>query len=144
MANAPEPTLAQLKQGRYTLLRKLGTGSQGETYEARDEGAPTERPDPARLVEDWERYVRRARAGEAPRMGALVAVKRFRLDTAKAWKDVELAEREARTLASLRHPRLPRYIEHFEEDGALYLVMERIEGESLASMRARGRRLSVE
>jgi hypothetical protein len=56
---------------------------------------------------------------------------------AKGWKDVELAEREARVLSTLSHPNLPVYIEHFEEDGALYLVMEKIEGESLASLRRR-------
>jgi hypothetical protein len=39
---------------------------------------------------------------------------------------------------------LPRYIEHFEEDGALYLVMEKIEGETLAARRRRGHALSHE
>jgi hypothetical protein len=33
---------------------------------------------------------------------------------------------------------LPAYIDYFEEDGALYLVMQQIEGESLAALRARG------
>jgi hypothetical protein len=32
---------------------------------------------------------------------------------------------------------LPRYIDRFEEDGALYLVMEKVEGESLATLRGR-------
>ncbi len=40
---------------------------------------------------------------------------------------MELAEREARA-STLSHPNLPVYIEHFEEEGALYLVMEKIEG----------------
>jgi len=96
----------ELRGGRYVLLRTLGEGSQGETYEAVDK-----------------------------REGRLVAIKRFRVGKAKAWKDVELAEREATTLASLEHELLPRYVEHFEEDGALVLVMERIEGESLAALR---------
>src|SRR5262249_4681932 len=38
----------------------------------------------------------------------------------------------------LSHPLLPRYVEHFEEGGALYLVMEKIEGESVAALRRRG------
>ena len=96
----------ELRGGRYVLLKTLGEGSQGETYEAVDK-----------------------------REGRLVAIKRFRVGKAKAWKDVELAEREATTLASLEHELLPRYVEHFEEDGALVLVMERIEGESLAALR---------
>ncbi|HSO32038.1 MAG TPA: serine/threonine-protein kinase, partial [Labilithrix sp.] len=104
----------ELRGGRYALLKPLGEGSQGETFEAVDK-----------------------------REGRLVAVKRFRVGKAKAWKDVELAEREATTLASLDHPLLPRYVEHFEEDGELVLVMERIEGESLAAIRKRGHRSSV-
>ena len=57
---------------------------------------------------------------------------------ATSWKDVDLAQREARVLQSLSHPKLPRYFDRFEEDGALYLVMEKIEGESLAAVRRRG------
>ena len=133
----------ELKNGRYTLLRQLGEGSQGETYEARDNGVSQARPRPQALVDEWNAYVAKARTGEVPPSAALLAIKCFRVNKAKAWKDVELAEREARTLASLDHPRLPKYVEHFEEDGVLYLVMEKIEGESLASLRARKRTLSV-
>jgi serine/threonine protein kinase len=134
------PNGTELKGGRYTLVRRLGEGSQGETYEARDNGIAPARPRPEALVEDFRRYVARARDGETPTSPAsreMVAIKCFRVGKAKAWKDVELAEREAHTLASLDHPRLPRYIEHFEEDGALYLVMEKVEGESLAALRNR-------
>jgi hypothetical protein len=99
----------ELRSGRYVVTARLGGGAQGDTWEARD----------------------RARADRA------VAVKAFRVGTARAWKDVELAEREARTLALLEHDLLPRYIEHFEEEGTLYLVMERIEGESVAELRRR-------
>lgn len=152
MTSPPSPPHGdtELKGGRYTLLRRLGEGSQGETYEARDNGVARgrpERPRPEALADDFQRYVTRARAGEARAPssppGGVVAIKRFRVGAAKAWKDVELAEREARTLASLEHPRLPRYVEHFEEDGALYLVMEKVEGESLAALRSRQRTLGA-
>ena len=57
-------------------------------------------------------------------------------------QNVELAEREARVLSSLDHPALPRYVEHFEEGGELFLVTEKIEGENLLSLRKRGVRTS--
>jgi hypothetical protein len=100
-----------LRGGRYVVMRSLGEGSQGATFEAVDK-----------------------------KEGRLVAIKRFDVRGAKAWKDVELAEREARVLSSLEHPMLPAYIEHFEEGGRLYLVMEKIEGESLAERLRRGGR----
>jgi hypothetical protein len=98
-----------LKDGRYVIVGSLGEGSQGQTFDGVDR-----------------------------REGRPVAIKRFDVRAAKTWKDAELAEREARVLQSLSHPKLPRYMDYFEEDGALYLVMEKIEGESLAAMRKRG------
>ncbi|HEY1693061.1 MAG TPA: serine/threonine-protein kinase [Polyangiaceae bacterium] len=98
----------RLGGGRYVVKGLLGEGSQGATYEATDE-----------------------------QTGRSVAIKRFDVRGAKRWKDVELAEREARVLATLDHPLVPRYLEHFEEDGALYLVMEKVEGETLDAIRRR-------
>jgi serine/threonine protein kinase len=103
---APEAFPATLRNGRYRVRGLLGTGSQAQTLEA----------------EDTE-------------TGATVAIKRFQIRGAKSWKDVELAEREARVLAELQHPSLPRYIDYFEEDGGLCLVMEKVEGATLADPR---------
>ena len=102
------PISGTLRSGRYAIVGELGSGSQAETLDAVDK-----------------------------LNGRAVAIKRFQVRGAKGWKDVELAEREARVLSTLSHPNLPVYIEHFEEDGALYLVMEKIEGETLASLRRR-------
>jgi serine/threonine protein kinase len=97
--------------GRYAVRGTLGEGAQGTTYEAIDS-----------------------------RDGRAVAIKRFDVRGARGWKDVELAEREIRVLSTLDHPLVPRYLAHFEEDGALYLVMEKIEGETLdAIIRREGR-----
>jgi hypothetical protein len=109
------PAIELLRDGRYGVVGVLGSGSQGETLEAVDK-----------------------------RDGCLVAIKRFTIRGAKSWKDVELAEREAAVLASLSHPSLPRYIEHFEERGELFLVMEKVEGETLAARRKRGAVLDQE
>jgi hypothetical protein len=40
-------------------------------------------------------------------------------------------EREARLLAHLRHPALPKVTDHFDEDGGQFIVMEFISGEDL-------------
>ncbi|HEY6562065.1 MAG TPA: serine/threonine-protein kinase [Polyangiaceae bacterium] len=104
-----------LKAGRYAIVGVLARGSQAETLHAVDK-----------------------------QLGREVAIKRFVVRGAKSWKDVELAEREARVLASLDHPLLPRHLDYFEEEGALYLVMEKIDGESLQALRSHGSALSSE
>ena len=81
------PTPAEtLRDSRYVIVWVLGEGGQATTFEAVDK-----------------------------RAGRLVAIKRFRVRGAKSWKEVELAEREAKVLQGLDHPALPRYVEHFEE-----------------------------
>jgi serine/threonine protein kinase len=109
----PDPQPPTLRNGRYVVVGVLGEGSQGDTFEAVDK-----------------------------REGRAVAIKRFQVRGAKSWKEVELAEREARVLASIAHPALPTYVEHFEEEGCLYLVMEKIEGEQLSRWRHRGKGFS--
>lgn len=99
---------ARLAGDRYVVRGVLGEGAQGTTYDAFDE------------VE------KRA-----------VAIKRFDVRGAQSWKDVELAEREARVLATLDHPLVPRYFDRFEEGDALWLVMEKVEGETLEAIRRR-------
>ncbi|MGE0324831.1 MAG: serine/threonine protein kinase [Polyangiaceae bacterium] len=95
--------------GRYRVVRLLGRGAQGQTLEAVDQDT-----------------------------GAPVAIKRFSVLGAESWKDVELAEREARVLSQLDHPNLPKHLDHFEEDGALYLVMTLVRGRSLEQLRRDG------
>lgn len=63
------------------------------------------------------------------RLGSAVALKRT------FFADDEMLggafEREARTLARLRHPVLPKVSDHFVEGGEQYLVMEHIAGDDL-------------
>lgn len=64
------------------------------------------------------------------RLGSAVALKR----TFFAGEEMlgNAFEREARTLARLRHPVLPKVSDHFTENQEQYLVMEHISGDDLA------------
>ncbi|GEM_PF-6454926 len=98
---------------RYVVSRVLGRGSFGTTYAARN------------LDDD-----------------ALVAVKVLDLRRVDDWKAVELFEREARVLASLDHPQIPRYIDFvpLAEDHSALLVQALAPGRSLEARLADGQR----
>lgn len=101
--------------GRYRLGPKLGRGSQGEIFLARDEKA--------KGTDDTE-----------------VVVKR--LQPRGTWKSFELFEREAKVLSQLRHAGIPRYLATLEEPPGIFnLVMQRAPGEDLRVL-AKRRRLS--
>ena len=101
--------------GRYRLGPRLGKGSQGEIFVARDEKA--------KGAEDKEVVVKRI----TPR---------------GTWKSFELFEREAKVLSQLRHAGVPRHLATLEEPpGTFNLVMQRAPGENLRDLTAR-RRLS--
>src|SRR6266487_3695135 len=78
-------------------------------------------------------------------MGAVYEALDQRLDTTVALKETLFAderlrkqfEREARLLARLHHPALPRVSDHFSEGDGQFLVMQFIAGEDLAEMIAR-------
>src|SRR6266536_1672023 len=103
------PRLAGDKLGPYEILGPLGAGGMGEVYRARD-----------------------------TRLDRLVAIKA--LPDAFARDPTRLArfQREARLLASLMHPNVAAIHGLEEADGAPYLVLEYVEGETLADRLARG------
>ena len=80
-------------------------------------------------------------------MGAVYEAIDERLDTTVALKETLFAderlrkqfEREARMLARLHHPALPRVSDHFSEGDGQFLVMQYIAGEDLAEMVTRRR-----
>jgi hypothetical protein len=83
-------------------------------------------------------------------MGAVYEASDERLSRTVALKEalVETDElrrafgREARLLANLRHPALPKVLDHFEERGGLFLVMEFIPGDDLGRLLELGRTFS--
>jgi len=78
-------------------------------------------------------------------MGAVYAARDDRLGLTVALKQTLSSDevlrrafrREARLLASLRHPCLPRVLDHFEDAGELFLVMEYVPGDDLGALLAR-------
>ena len=75
-----------------------------------------------------------------------VIVKSLDLSRLERWKDQELFEREIGVLEQLKHPQIPRYIEHFTPEGTLhqcFLVMERVPGQNLLELMAKGWRPTV-
>ena len=80
-------------------------------------------------------------------MGAVYEAIDQRLDTTVALKETLFAEerlrkqfeREARLLARLHHPALPRVSDHFSEEDGQFLVMQFIPGDDLSEMMTRKR-----
>ena len=79
-------------------------------------------------------------------MGAVYLAKDQRLGNTVALKETfftdarmrKAFEREARLLAHLRHPALPKVIDHFDEGEGQFLVMEFIAGDDLEVLLAQG------
>jgi len=121
-------TLPLLAQGdvlpgglhNYTVVGPLGSGSTGMTYEAK--------------------------LGDGS--GQRVAIKTLSLSRMSSWKQLDLFEREAGMLGSVRHASVPSYLEHFEtqsdKDKAWYLVQHLAPGQSLGSLLRSGARLELE
>ncbi len=128
--------------GRYVIARELGRGSFATTWLGR-----RLKPD-----EDPTAALQEAEGGLAHHSG-LLAIKELRVgrgeeqdgerSPAQAMKHIELFEREAKVMALLRHPGIPRMIESFEHERAgggmgLYLVQEFIQGPSLRERMTQG------
>ncbi len=100
--------------------------------------------DPGRLLD--HRYQIVALLGQGG-MGRVFRAFHIHLDAPVALKELALPEetppeqkeraqrrfcREARLLTRLRHPNIPRVLDYFTEDSACYLVMDYVEGPTLA------------
>jgi hypothetical protein len=99
---------------------------------------------PETILQGRYRIVRQLGQGG---MGAVYEAVDQRLDTTVALKETLFTderlrkqfEREARLLARLHHPALPRVSDHFSEDDGPFLVMQYIPGDDLSEMITRKR-----
>jgi serine/threonine protein kinase/Tol biopolymer transport system component len=97
------------KLGPYEIIAPLGAGGMGEVFRARD-----------------------------TRLDRTVAIKILTQGLADTPEIRQRFEREARAVSSLNHPHICALYDVGHQDGIEYLVMEYIEGETLAARIAKG------
>src|SRR5579859_3062195 len=97
------------KLGPYEIVSPLGAGGMGEVYRARD-----------------------------TRLDRTVAVKVLASHLSSSPELKQRMEREARAISSLNHPNICHLYDIGSQDGADYLVMEFLEGETLAERLRKG------
>ena len=95
--------------GPYEILSAIGAGGMGEVYKARD-----------------------------TRLDRIVAIKVLPTHLADRSELRERFEREAKTIASLNHPHICVLYDIGHQEGTDYLVMEYLEGETLAQRLQKG------
>jgi eukaryotic-like serine/threonine-protein kinase len=97
------------KLGPYEIQSALGAGGMGEVYRARD-----------------------------TRLGRTVAVKILPTHLADDPEARQRFDREARAISSLNHPNICTLYDVGHQDGSDFLVMEYLEGETLADRLQKG------
>src|SRR5262245_35291168 len=95
--------------GSYQITARIGSGGMGDVYRARD--------------------------GKLKRE---VAIKSLPDSFARDPKRIERFQQEAEVLASLNHPNIAAIYDLLEVEGSMYLVLELVEGETLADRLKRG------
>ncbi|MFY9530202.1 MAG: protein kinase [Candidatus Acidiferrales bacterium] len=95
--------------GPHEILSAIGAGGMGEVYKARD-----------------------------TRLERIVAIKVLPAHLADRAELRERFDREARAISSLNHPHICTLYDVGNQDGVDYLVMEYVEGETLAARLAKG------
>jgi serine/threonine protein kinase len=103
------PLSVGARLGPYEIQSAIGAGGMGEVYRARD-----------------------------TRLDRTVAIKILPSHLASRPELRERFEREARTVASLNHPNICTLFDVGHQDGTDFLVMEYLEGETLAGRLAKG------
>src|SRR4249919_3705706 len=99
------PLASGARLGAYEILGPLGAGGMGEVYRARD-----------------------------TRLGREVAIKVLPADVAADPDRLARFEREAQAVSALNHPNIVTLHEVGTTDAGPYLVLERVEGQSLRDL----------
>lgn len=96
----------QILVERYQIAERLGKGGMARTFAAH------------RLIDDLP-----------------VVIKELHFSQLENWKAYELFQREIKTLKSIKHPAIPKFLDSFEvkneQDLNYYLVIERVPGDNL-------------
>src|SRR5438128_1188007 len=103
------PLVPGVRLGPYEIVSALGAGGMGEVYKARD-----------------------------TRLDRIVAVKVLPEALAAGPEFRDRFDREARVISQLAHPHICTLFDVGRHDGTDYLVLEYLEGETLAARLARG------
>src|SRR5690242_18214284 len=103
------PLVSGQRLGPYEIEAPLGAGGMGEVYRARD-----------------------------TRLDRSVALKILRVEWADRSEARQRFEREARAISSLSHPHICPLYDVGHEDGFDFLVMEHLQGETLACRLEKG------
>ena len=109
LANAVTMLKPGTQLGSYEIVEPIGKGGMGEVYRARD-----------------------------TKLGCDVALKILPEGFSQDPSRLDRFEREAKLLAALSHPNVATLYVYEEADGQQYLVMELVDGETLADRIARG------
>jgi serine/threonine-protein kinase len=104
-SGSPFTIAAGVRMGAYEILAPLGAGGMGEVYRARD-----------------------------ARLGREVALKVIPFSKAQDQTARDRMEREARIVASLNHPNILALHDIGTANGAIYIVTELVDGESLGKL----------
>jgi len=105
---APDTLIDQVFDGRYRVVRKLGTGGMANVY----------------LAEDQE-------------LGRRVAIKMLDERHAQDEQFVERFRREAKNAAGLSHPNIVSIYDRGHAEGTYYIAMEYLEGRTLKELLVR-------
>src|SRR5271169_4561569 len=103
------PLANGIKLGPYEIVAPLGAGGMGEVYRARD-----------------------------TRLERTVAIKILPTDLSDDATRRQRFEREAKVISSLNHPHICTLYDVGQQDGVDFIVMEYLEGESLAERLEKG------